>query len=449
MTLISTDTVTLSDKICDTFDHWIESGVRRIWLAWDDGKLRYSHPAVKTTAQQVARLDDWNNHEGVFIELNRDLGVMFAAFVHSTTRGQAQGGVRLLDYEHYGSLENLIVDGLRLACGMSEKNASAEIWWGGGKGIICPVHHVVNDYQATKSSEYPTNREELFKAYGRFIASLGGIYITAEDMNTTPQDMRMIHSECRFVTCLPPEMGGSSNPSRYTAQGVFVSMLAGLRHLDGPSQNPLQNKTVLLQGVGNVGRPLLDMIVRAGGNVTVFDPNPVACEEALAEHGTNSVTIFEDVSSNGFEQFIELKGDVFSPNAIGAIITAERIQRMQVRMIAGAANNQLKTRNLADTLQQSNVLYLPDFLINCMGIVNCANEQYGYAESKISTEIDHLQLRVEQLLNRSTDQLSLYDLAIEQAQKLMKQRHPIWPENGRHLISSLIQSNWASPEITN
>ncbi len=436
-------TVQLSDSCEDLFDKLTAAGIERFWLVNRGGKLTCSNSIVENICQQVAALNDFNEHEAVFVELNQESKTIFAAFVHSTVRGQAQGGVRLLDHEHYGQFNSLVVDGLRLARGMTEKNATAEIWWGGGKGIICPVKTCSAEFGEVGSDQYPENRELLFKNYGRFIASIGGVYITAEDMNTSPLDMKTIHTECRFVTCLPPAMGGSSNPSRFTAEGVFVSMVVGIEHLQGKSPAPLADKRILVQGVGNVGRPLVDMLIEAGANVHLFDLNRAACIEIQNKYGSGRVAVFENTDGESFERFIELEGDVFSPNAIGAIVTKERIPRMNVRLIAGGANNQLRTRDLAQTLHDREILYLPDFLINCMGIVNCANEQYGYTESKIAEEVSKLRARVTSLLQDTSSGRSVYEMAIEKSKELASQSHPLWAGNGKSLIGSLVDSDWA------
>lgn len=433
----------IASKCRDFYDQLTEQGINRFWLARIGGELKCSSAEVQPICDQVEQLTDYDQHEAVFVELNPRSKCIYAAFVHSTVRGQAQGGVRLLDFDHYDQFENLLIDGLRLARGMTEKNALAEIWWGGGKGIICPVDNLVEDF-AISNADYPQHRQVLFEDYGRFIASLGGIYITAEDMNTFPEDMKTIHSECRFVTCLPPELGGSSNPSERTAEGTFVSMLAGMIHLGADASAPLRGKTVLLQGAGNVGYALLEMLVDTGAKVVVFEPNHKRVGEIANSFKDSQVQTWDDTSESGFEKFIELEADVFSPNAIGAIVTSERVQRMKIKLIAGAANNQLLTRDLAELLHEKEICYLPDFLINCMGIVNCANEQYGCSESKIDTQVQLLRKRVEDLLDRSDGENSVYDLAIEQSVRLAQNAHPIWPGNGAELVESLTRSNWAN-----
>ncbi|HMO14618.1 MAG TPA: Glu/Leu/Phe/Val dehydrogenase dimerization domain-containing protein [Pirellulaceae bacterium] len=435
----------ISNNLAETFDQLVNMGIHRFCVAAKAGGLVCTHPQLQDLAKQIAELPDFDNHEGVFVEVNAELGVIFAACVHSTTRGQAQGGVRLLDHEHYGTLQSLITDGLRLSRGMTEKNAGAGLWWGGGKGIICPIRHTVPHYKVESGKSRPSHRTELFEAYGQFIASLKGVYITAEDMNTSPWDMKDIHRECRFVTCLPPEMGGSSNPSRFTAQGVFVSMLAGLQHLHGSSDTPLQGRTVLIQGIGNVGRPLLDMVINAKGKAIVFEINQDACDSARKAHGTSTLEFYHDM--NDLLGFMSLEGDVFSPNAGGAVISAENYRFLKVPLIAGAANNQLTTPDVAKLLHAQGTLYLPDFLINCMGIVNCANEQYGYSAAKIREEVAKLQTRVEELLRRKGDG-DLFDLAASDASTRAQETHPLWPGHGQELLDSILD-DWHKSSNSN
>lgn len=420
-----------------------DSGIFRGWLMTQQGRLQASDPRLESLAGQIAALPDFDDHEAILVEANPESRALYVAFVHSTVRGQAQGGVRLLDHQHYGEFGNLITDGLRLARGMTEKNAVARLWWGGGKGIICPVRETVDELHHGATDPYPPRRERLFENYGRFIASIRGVYVTAEDMNTGPRDMRTIHSECRFVTCVPEEIGGSANPSTATARGVFVALQAGMQHLFPDEPHPLQNQRVLFQGVGNVGRPLLNMLVAEGARLLVFEPNPEACSSLRQEFGSESIEIWGDTSPAGFRDFVLQPAEIFSPNAVGSIVDEAVAKAIQVKLIAGAANNQLEDSRLAKVLHQRGILYLPDFLINCMGIVNCANEQYGYTPSKISTEVANVRDRVINCLAQTDDHHSVHDIAMQEYLQLAQTPHPIWPGNGQELLKSLRESDWA------
>ncbi len=444
------ESITISQSPRQLFDRLTSLGISRFWLAGIQGEFQASHPELQPLRDEIARLADFHDHEAAFFECNQESQAIFSAFVHSTNRGQAQGGVRLLDNNHYGSIQSLVVDGLRLAKGMTEKNALAEIWWGGGKAIICPVVDSVNDFfasetdPATGESVYTSKRARLFENFGTFIASLDGIYITAADMNTIPTDMISILSTCRFVTCLEDKLGGSGSPSTWTAEGTFVSMRAGLVNLGKNTANPFEGVKVLLQGAGHVGEHLLHLLVSAGAEVVVYEVNQDTQQRLSKQYAGQPVELWNDISEKGFESFVEQPADVFSPNAIGAIVTAERIARMQVQLIAGAANNQLQSRELVQVLHDRGIMYLPDFLVNCMGIINCANEQYGYSESKIRTQIGLLEKRVTEILERRSPEQTVYEYAIGRSLEMAQQSHPIWPGNGQELIRSITGSEWAN-----
>ena len=366
-------------------------------------------------------------------------------FVHSTVRGQGQGGTRL-KYRDYELIGGAIKDGLRLSKGMTDKNSVSQLWWGGGKAVICPVNQAsfdkINDHSRDAAgNKVFTNqalRTTLFKNYGKYVASLGGPYIAAEDMNTTPEDMLTILSVCRFVTCLPASVGGSNNPSRWTADGVFQSLRATINHFEG--KHDLAGMTVAIQGVGNVGGPLAEFILLSGGSLVIFDYDKAAAN-AIKSFGNNAyahkVTVVDTP-----DEIYAAECDVFSPCAIGGILNEKTIPTLKCKYVVGAANNQLANFDEDyKLLRDRNIVYLPDFYINRMGIINCANEQYGRLENDLRMECKKIYndpqngtfaLLKEAEAKHKTPQ----EIAIQWAIEWGKVPHPIWGHRGIELIKS-------------
>lgn len=399
-----------------------ELGISKAFFLTLNNQLISSHSELDDLKNFIQNSPDYKNHEGIFIAADQETKCLFGAFVHNTARGAGQGGTRL---KQYPTVADILTDGMRLAEGMSNKNACAEIWWGGGKGVI---------YSSVPPKELTgKTRAKAFANYGKFVASLNGCYITAEDMNTTPEDMRIIHANNRFCTCIPSEIGGSSNPSRFTARGVFQGLLAAFHQVYGKDAS-LKNRTILLQGAGNVGLPLLEELVKHEAKVLVFELNPSTKKYLQENYNSNQVEIIED-----YDLFMQTEADILSPNAIGGTINSETIPKLNVKIIAGGANNQLKfpeTDSIA--LHEKGILYAPDYFINCMGIINCANEQYGYLLSTIESEITKVYSRTLDLLAQAEkEKISPYFAAQKLAEKNLKKTHPIWGHRGLEIIKQI------------
>ncbi len=400
------------------------------YFIYRDGKLVPSHPELSDLAEEISQMDDFLNHEGIFFEVYNEYNSLFTAFVYNTVRGQAAGGVRFRSYE---SIDALFSDGLRLAKGMADKNAVARLWWGGGKGII---------YRDNVFGLDEDTRYHIYKNYGLFMSKLNGVYITAEDMNTRPKDMGVIFSKTRHTTCIPITFGGSSNPSIYTAKGVFSGLKAGAEFKYG-KENALKDKIVLLQGAGNVGYHVMEQAVDAGAKVFVYEPNSETHKKIRAQFNEEQVSL---VDSN--EKLISMKGHIFSPNAIGAILNDESIANLQVDVIAGGANNQLLDSDKHSAmLQEKGIWYLPDFFINRLGIINCANEQYGYVKSDIDKEVELVYTDSLDLLQKAADQnVSPQKIAADIATERMKQAHPIWGHRGPKLVDEIIRNGFGKTD---
>lgn len=406
------------------------------YLVYRNNKLTGSNMFFNNLAEEVSRMPDFAQHEAIFFKLDEETQCLFIVFVHNTTRGQSQGGTRLKHkgYEQFGEL---IKDGLRLSRGMTEKNSVAGIWWGGGKAIICPLtpeaFKEIDQHKIENRHKIYTNlplRKKLFSNYGRFVASLNGVYIAAEDMNTTPEDMRTILSACRYVSCLPPEVGGGSNPSIWTARGVFQSMLATIKFYEG--KEDLAGKKVSIQGLGNVGFALAEMVLNSGADIVVYDYD-AAAYQLVAPYG-------DRVKPVSAEAIVTEPVDIFAPCAIGGILTPGIIAQLNCKYIAGAANNQLADPAKDYLLLASRgIVYLPDFFINRMGIVNSANEQYGRIESDIEAEVKNIYTDTLALLEECTaTKQPTQEVALKWAGEKSTIPHPIWGHRGIQLVDEYL-----------
>jgi leucine dehydrogenase len=285
--------------------------------------------------------------------------------VHDTTLGPALGGMRMWPYV---SEDDALYDVLRLSRGMTYKSAIAETGLGGGKSVV------IGDPRALKS-------EALFRAMGRFIESLEGRYITAEDMNIGIPDLEIVRRETRWVTGLSRESGSSGNPSPYTARGCVTGLKAVLEELDGKAE--FRGKRILIQGVGAVGGRLAVMLKEQGAHVVICDIDAARVADLKRSHG------FEVVSD---AEHLEVECDVYSPCARGAGINDQTIGRLRCRAVAGCANNQLMERRHARELRERGILYAPDYVINAGGIINVSVELLpgGYDEKAALAKIDNI-----------------------------------------------------------
>src|SRR6185295_1594290 len=337
---------------------------RAAFIQTSAGELQCSHPELRGLAQSLLdNARDYDRHQALFLEVGEQTGVLLGAFLHRTRRGQGIGGVRLWPY---ASVADFLNDGLRLSKGMGRKNALAGLWWGGGKGVIARAPGQRHDD--------PVYRAQLFQDYCRFISSLRGAYVTAEDVGTTEPDMAEIHEVTRYVVCVPASVGGSGNPSPATARGV-VSAMEGA--LDYVGLGELRGKVVAMQGVGNVGGFMLaELLARGVAKVVGADVSAAAVRAARERHPGDRVQL--RVVPPGDQEILAEPCDILAPNALGGILNPESIPRLQAKIVCGAANNQLLDQQRdAALLRARSIAYVPDFVANRMGIVNCANEQYG------------------------------------------------------------------------
>jgi leucine dehydrogenase len=312
--------------------------------------------------------------------------------IHNTTLGPALGGTRMWNYV---SDDDAMIDALRLSRGMTYKAAISGLNLGGGKAVI------IGD-PSLKS-------EALWRRYGKFVNSLNGKYITAEDVNTSATDMEFIHLETKHVTGIPEYMGGSGDPSPFTAYGVFVGMKAcAHKHWGNDS---LQNKNVLVQGVGHVGQYLVGHLVDAGSNVFITDINEAKIKETVNKHQVTYVAP---------DKMFDLKLDVYAPCALGATINDDTLPKLNCPIIAGAANNQLAVEKIhGQQLIDKGILYAPDFLINAGGLVNVAAEAGGaYNREKVTKDVEKIYNRILAIFSMSEDEkITTQEAAMRIAQK--------------------------------
>ncbi|GBB92736.1 hypothetical protein RclHR1_02050009 [Rhizophagus clarus] len=405
------------------------------------GRVMASHPVLQPIGDYFVQEGiDFDKHEGIFGQIGPKSGVLQGAFAHRTCRGAAAGGVRNWSYN---SIEDWFRDGIRLSRGMTHKNALAELWWGGGKGVIAR-----NSGVGLEEGASPLQRRLVFEEYGLFISSLKGCYVTAEDVGTKDEDMSAIFSKTRFITCIPPEYGGSGNPSSPTARGVVRALEAAFSHIGRKS---LEGATIAVQGVGHVGSNFIQFLLEKRVNHIIacdVDPQKIQvakkrfrefCDERvefrLTKQDDRSI-LYEDV-------------DAVSPCGIGNILTPQTIKDIKAKIICGAANNQLGDPAKDDKLlAERGIIYVPDFLANRMGIVNCADEQYGYIDSDPFVE-KHLGDSWENSIYNCTKLIldkakvtkrTPQEIAIELAEQKSFIEHPIRGHRGIQIIESVIKN---------
>jgi glutamate dehydrogenase/leucine dehydrogenase len=422
------------------FTRYLEDeGIRRFFIVWDAsrGGVRVSHPSLEPLARLLGEdRRDFDRHEGVFVQVAPHTGALQGAFVHRTCRGQAAGGVRFWSYD---TVEEYLRDGLRLARGMTHKNALAGLWWGGGKGVMARG--------TGQDASDPATRRRIYEEYGTFMTSLRGCYVTAEDVGTSVEDMAAIFSRTRFTTCIPPELGGSGNPSVPTARGVVRGMEAALHFL---GLGDLAGKTVAVQGLGHVGEPLVGFLRERGvGRVVGSDIDPGREDALRAQHPGLDLSV--RVVERGDHSLLFEEADVVSPCATGGVLGPTTIPRIRAKVVCGAANNQLEDPARDDALlQEAGILYMPDFLVNRMGIVNCADEASGHVDGDPAFErhlgdswdnsIFRLSLSVLERARHTGKTPARVALELAEARSL--EPHPIEGHRGVQIIRSLVDSDW-------
>ncbi len=314
--------------------------------------------------------------------------------LHSTRLGPAAGGCRFWSYPDADAAGE---DALRLAQGMSYKNALAGLPLGGGKAVL-------------RRPEGAFDRAALFRAFGDAIGQLGGRYITAEDVGTTVGDMAEVARRTRHVAGLPPQPGRpGGDPSPWTALGVFRAMQAAAEHRLG---RPIGDCTVAIQGLGSVGAALAGLLHEAGARLIVAEPRSAVAAAVATRTGA-------DIAS--LAAVLEARCDIFAPCALGGVLTARTIPRLRAAIVCGAANNQLGCAADGDALAERGVLYAPDYVANAGGIINVCAEYLGWGQAEVAARIAGIPDRLRQVwaeadragiaVNRAADRLARATIA--------------------------------------
>ncbi|MFM8772536.1 MAG: Glu/Leu/Phe/Val family dehydrogenase [Actinomycetota bacterium] len=303
-----------------------------------------------------------NEHEQVVFGRDQRTGLRAMVAIHSTALGPSLGGCRM---RPYADEQAMVADALLLSKAMSYKNALAGLDHGGGKAVIW------GDPSRDKS-------RELFLAMGEFIATLGGRYITAGDVGTTVADLDVIRETNPWTTGRSPEKGGSGDTGILTAYGMQQAMRAVAKHLWG--SDSLEGKTVGIAGAGKVGRRLAEHLVKEeGAQVVITDPSPAAIASVV------ELVPVEVVSST--DELITRPLDIYSPNALGHALTMDVAEALECTAVCGAANNQLASPEVAARLAERDILYSPDYLVNCGGVVQAAEEIPGFDMDRARTRV--------------------------------------------------------------
>jgi len=298
-----------------------------------------------------------NSHEQVIYCSDEESDLKAIIAIHDTTLGPSLGGCRMWSYKNE---DEALIDVLRLSRGMTYKSAAAGLNLGGGKAVI------IGDAKTMKN-------ESMFRAFGRFVQSLGGRYITAEDVGTSVSDMEWVRRETDYVTGISRSFGGSGDPSPVTALGVYHGIRAALKNLTG--SDSLSGKKILIQGLGHVGYSLLEYLVEENAQIVGTDIYNDNIKKATGRYPSIKIIDPKDV----FKEVC----DVFAPCALGGVINDDSLLDLDCSIVAGSANNVLKDEKKHSlALAKKNILYVPDFVISAGGLINVANELEGYSEKR-------------------------------------------------------------------
>lgn len=316
-------------------------------------------------------------HEQIVVCSEPSIGLKAIIAVHDTTLGPALGGVRMWPYNNE---QEAIRDVLRLSRGMTYKAAISGLNLGGGKAVI------IGDPRKEKN-------EALFRAFGRYVDSLGGRYITAEDVGIDVQNMEWVRMETKYVTGLPKSIGGSGDPSPVTAYGVYQGMKACAQKAYG--SDSLEGKRISIQGAGHVSSNLARFLSKEGAELFICDIYEDKVNKLAEEVGAEVVDP---------DDIYGLDVDIFSPCALGGVINDDTMDHFKCDIIAGAANNVLEKEDKhGQMLLDNNILYAPDYVINAGGLINVASELEGYNEERAHGQASKIYDTILDILNYSEE----------------------------------------------
>ncbi len=354
----------------------------------------------------ISLIEKHGGHEQVLYCHDSSVGLKAIIAIHNTALGPALGGTRMWNYK---SEEEALIDVLRLSRGMTYKASAAGLNLGGGKAVI------IGDPNTQKS-------EGMFRAFGQFVNSLNGKYITAEDVGTGVSDMECVFMETPWVTGIPKDFGGSGDPSPYTAHGVLMGIKAAASEKLGTDS--LRGMKVAVQGLGNVGSNLVQYLVGDGAFVFIADLDQKKVKAMEEKHPSQ-------VKAMNPDEIIFADCDILAPCAMGAVINDQSIQKLKCKVVAGGANNQLAEPKHGDQLRERGILYAPDYVVNAGGLMNVFVELEGYSSERAFEKTRKVYENVTKVFEiAKRDNISTHlaadRLAEERIQIIgkLKQRHP-------------------------
>ncbi|XP_033114643.1 leucine dehydrogenase-like isoform X2 [Anneissia japonica] len=422
-------------------DYLKSQNIKRLYLVFDpeEQTVRVSHPDLEELKTFLLNDKvDFDEHEGVFMQLGKRTNCLLGAFIWRTNRGQACGGIRLWDYS---DMEAYIRDGLRLGQGMGVKSALAGLWYGGGMGLV--------PEPPDKQHRQPEFRTQLFYDLGCFFSSLNGCIVAAEDVGLNVSDLNNVHMFTRYTTCISENKGGSGNPSIATGKGVVCAMEGALDFL---KMGALDGKRIAIQGAGNVATVIVEELLQKGvSHIYVTDCHQIRVTDMKNRFHPQYSDVLQvekvDIDDNSVAGY---PCDIFSPCALGNVLNSDTIPMIQAKIVCGAANNQLGCRADNELLKERGITYIVDFLANRMGIVNCANEVYGrlpddpaitrHFNKEWENSIFNITNKI--LRKAEDDNITPVEAANEIADKLSRDLHPIWPNRSKQIIKSLVDNEW-------
>lgn len=300
-------------------------------------------------------IEQYGEHEEVLFCHSKDAGLKAIIAIHNTALGPALGGTRMWNY---ASEEEALVDVLRLSKGMTYKASVSGLNLGGGKAVI------IGDPKKDKT-------EKMFRAFGQYVNSLNGRYITAEDVGTTVKDMEYVYMQTPWVTGISEDLGGSGDPSPYTAHGVLMGIKACVQW--SLKTDSLKGIKVAVQGLGSVGEHLVQYLDKEGAEVLVSDIDKEKVKHVTERYGVKAVDP---------DKILFAECDVLAPCALGSIVNDKTLEKFKMRIIAGGANNVLAEHRHGQLLKEQGLLYAPDYVINAGGLMNVFVELEGYTEAR-------------------------------------------------------------------
>ncbi len=325
-----------------------------------------SEELLATTGSSVELFEEVGKmgHEQVVFCSDPDTGLKAIIGIHNTVLGPALGGTRMWPYNDE---KEALIDVLRLSRGMTFKAAISGLNLGGGKAVI------IGDPKSLKN-------EALLRRFGKFVDSLGGRYITAEDVGMSEKDMEYLAMETEHVTGLPEKLGGAGDPSPVTAYGTYMGMKASAKKVYG--NDSLEGKVVAVQGVGHVGANLVDLLIKENATVLVSDIFKEKIDPVVAKYKVDVISP---------EEIMEYPMDIYAPCALGATLDSDSIPKLKAKIVAGAANNQLADEDIHGPMcREHGILYAPDFLINAGGLMNVYGELMGYDNEIIFSKAENI-----------------------------------------------------------